>query len=85
MTVKALYPVWKTWWAKWNDAQRNAFNTLRAEGLSLNEAALRANQTVTALADPAPQEDVEPPLTPVPAAPRAGKTYKTYKPRAKKA
>jgi hypothetical protein len=58
MTVKALYPVWKTWWAKWNDVQRTAFNEARAQGLSLNEAAALAHKTKeveqTEAAPPAP-------------------------------
>lgn len=74
MTVKALYPVWKTWWAKWNDVQRTAFNEARAQGLPLNDAAALAHKAEKAA--PALVEDKEPPMTVVPP--------KTFKPRANK-
>ena len=46
MMVKALYPIGKTQWRKWNDAQRTAFNEARAEGVSFADAVAGANQTV---------------------------------------
>lgn len=36
--VKALFPVGKTQWAKWNDAQRTTFNEVRAAGVPFIEA-----------------------------------------------
>ena len=36
--VKALFPIGKTQWAKWNDDQRNAFNALRQQGKSFEAA-----------------------------------------------
>ena len=44
-TVKALYPIGKTQWAKWNDAQRTAFNEAREAGVPYNDAIQAANQT----------------------------------------
>lgn len=36
--VKALFPVGKTQWAKWNEMQRRAFNALREQGKSFDDA-----------------------------------------------
>lgn len=44
-TVKALYPIGKTQWAKWNDAQRTAFNEAREVGVPYSDAIQAANQT----------------------------------------
>lgn len=44
--VKALFPIGKTQWAKWNDEQRTAFNEAREAGVPFNDAVLAANQTV---------------------------------------
>ena len=41
--VKALFPIGKTQWAKWNDAQRTAFNEACAEGMSLAAAVKHVN------------------------------------------
>lgn len=46
--VKALYPIGKTQWAKWNDTQRTAFNEAREAGVPYNDAIQAANQTVAA-------------------------------------
>ncbi len=46
--VKALFPIGKTQWAKWNDTQRTAFNEARAEGVAYADAIQAANQTVAA-------------------------------------
>lgn len=46
--VKALFPIGKTQWAKWNDDQRTAFNEARAEGVAYNDAIQAANQTQAA-------------------------------------
>lgn len=43
--VKALFPIGKTQWAKWNNDQRTAFNEARAEGISFPDAVAAANQT----------------------------------------
>ncbi len=43
--VKALYPIGKTQWAKWNDDQRTAFNEAREAGVPYNDAIQAANQT----------------------------------------
>ena len=43
--VKALYPIGKTQWAKWNDDQRTAFNEAREAGVPFNDAVQAANQT----------------------------------------
>lgn len=43
--VKALFPVGKTQWAKWNDDQRTAFNEAREAGVPFNDAVQAANQT----------------------------------------
>ena len=36
--VKALFPIGKTQWRKWNDDQRIAFNEAREAGVSFAEA-----------------------------------------------
>ena len=36
--VKALFPIGKTQWAKWNDEQRTAFNEARAAGVPFADA-----------------------------------------------
>jgi hypothetical protein len=41
--VKALFPIGKTQWRKWNDMQRNAFNALMAQGKSFPDAVALAN------------------------------------------
>ncbi len=46
--VKALFPIGKTQWAKWDDAQRTAFNEAREAGVPYNDAIQAANQTVAA-------------------------------------
>ena len=46
--VKALYPIGKTQWAKWNDAQRTAFNEAREAGVPYSDAIQAANQTQAA-------------------------------------
>jgi hypothetical protein len=43
--VKALFPIGKTQWRKWNDDQRTAFNEARAEGVPYADAVAGANQT----------------------------------------
>jgi len=43
--TKALFPIGKTLWFKWNDAQRTAFNEARAAGVPYADAVLGANQT----------------------------------------
>lgn len=43
--VKALFPIGKTQWAKWNDAQRTAFNEARQAGLPFVDAFTVANAT----------------------------------------
>lgn len=43
--VKALFPIGKTQWAKWNDDQRIAFNEAREAGVPYNDAIQAANQT----------------------------------------
>lgn len=47
-TVKALFPIGKTQWAKWNDDQRTAFNEAREAGVPFNDAIQAANQTQAA-------------------------------------
>lgn len=44
--VKALFPIGKTQWAKWNDAQRRAFNALREQGKSHDDAVALANSMI---------------------------------------
>lgn len=46
--VKALFPIGKTQWRKWNDAQRTAFNEARAAGVPFADAIRGANQTQAA-------------------------------------
>ena len=41
--VKALFPIGKTQWRKWNDEQRTAFNEARAEGVPFAEAVAACN------------------------------------------
>ena len=41
--VKALFPIGKTQWRKWNDDQRTAFNEARAEGIPFGEAVAASN------------------------------------------
>lgn len=43
--VKALFPIGKTQWAKWNDEQKTAFNEARAAGVPFADAIQAANQT----------------------------------------
>lgn len=75
MTVKAIFPIGKTQWLKWTDAQRSVFNALCAQGRSVGAAIKAVNEYTP---EPA-VADEEPPLTPVP--PKA----KAIKPRTKKA
>lgn len=42
--VKALFPIGKTQWAKWNDDQRTAFNEACEAGVPFSEAVQAANQ-----------------------------------------
>jgi hypothetical protein len=42
-TVKALFPVGKTQWSKWNDEQRTAFNEARAAGVPFPDAVEAVN------------------------------------------
>ena len=41
--VKAQFPIGKTQWAKWNEMQRRAFNSLREQGRSFEDAVALAN------------------------------------------
>lgn len=41
--VKALFPIGKTQWRKWNNDQRAAFNEARAEGIPFGEAVAASN------------------------------------------
>lgn len=41
--VKALFPIGKTQWRKWNDTQRKAFNALREQGESFPDAVALAS------------------------------------------
>lgn len=45
MTIKALYPIGKTQWSKWNDDQKTAFNEARAAGVAYADAIDAANNT----------------------------------------
>ena len=62
--IKAKFPIGKTQWSKWTDAQKTAFNELSAAGASLMEAvdAVNAAKAVEA----APVEVVETVDTPPP-------------------
>lgn len=42
--VKALFPIGKTQWAKWNDKQKTAFNEARAAGVPFADAVQASNQ-----------------------------------------
>ena len=41
--VKALFPIGKTQWSKWNDDQRIAFNEARAAGVPYMDAIASTN------------------------------------------
>lgn len=41
--VKALFPIGKTQWSKWNDKQKTAFNEARAAGVSFADAVEASN------------------------------------------
>jgi len=41
--VKALFPIGKTQWSKWNDDQRTAFNEARAAGVPYMDAISSTN------------------------------------------
>lgn len=41
--VKALFPIGKTQWAKWNDDQRTAFNEAREAGVPFADAVEASN------------------------------------------
>lgn len=47
-SVKALFPIGKTQWSKWDDDQRTAFNEARAAGVPYGDAVVGANQTQAA-------------------------------------
>jgi hypothetical protein len=79
--VKALFPIGKTQWRKWTDAQRSVFNALCTQGRPMG-AAIRAATEYTP--EPPVTQDVEPPLTPVPPKPKAAKPAKAAKPRIQK-
>lgn len=42
-TVKALFPIGKTQWAKWNDDAREAYNKMRALGYTHETGVAEAN------------------------------------------
>jgi sensor domain CHASE-containing protein len=42
--VKALFPIGKTQWSKWNDNQKTAFNEARAAGVPFADAVAASNQ-----------------------------------------
>jgi hypothetical protein len=42
--VKALFPIGKTQWSKWNDEQKVAFNEAREAGVSFADAVEASNQ-----------------------------------------
>lgn len=58
--VKALFPIGKTQWRKWNDDQREAFNTLMAQGRSLPDAVVLANSMVDVFEqfEPKPKKNI---------------------------
>lgn len=43
--IKALFPIGKTQWLKWNDAQKTAFNEAREAGVPFADAVRAANET----------------------------------------
>ena len=43
--VKALFPIGKTQWRKWNDMQRNAFNEARQAGVPFADAVEQADRS----------------------------------------
>lgn len=45
MTVNALFPIGKTQWSKWTDAQKTAFNEAREAGVPYADAIEAANST----------------------------------------
>jgi hypothetical protein len=45
MTLKALFPIGKTQWSKWDDAQKTAFNEAREAGVPYADAIEAANST----------------------------------------
>jgi hypothetical protein len=47
--VKALFPIGKTQWSKWNDKQKTAFNEARAAGVPFADAVEASNQMKTGL------------------------------------
>jgi hypothetical protein len=71
--VKALFPIGKTQWRKWTDAQRSMFNALCAQGKPVGAATKAVNEYKP---EP-PATDKEPPLAVMPP--------KAAKPRNKKA
>lgn len=54
--VKAQFPIGKTQWAKWNEMQRRAFNSLMGQGKSFSDAVALAN----AMPDVFEEFEVEP-------------------------
>ncbi len=42
--VKALFPIGKTQWRKWNDEQKTAFNEARAAGVPFADAVEASNE-----------------------------------------
>ena len=42
--IKAMFPIGKTQWRKWTDAQRTAFNEVRAAGMSFPDAVKYVNE-----------------------------------------
>jgi len=57
--VKALFPIGKTQWAKWNDEQRTAFNEVRAAGLPFDEAVKYVASNGFVAVDPEPVKKAE--------------------------
>lgn len=43
--VKALFPIGKTQWSKWDDIQKTAFNEAREAGVPFTDAVQAANET----------------------------------------
>jgi hypothetical protein len=64
MTIPAVFPIGKTQWRKWTDAQRGTFNRLRADGVPHQEAIDRVN---TLVFETETVETVETAPTPAPA------------------
>lgn len=76
MAIPAVFPIGKTQWRKWTDAQRGAFNRLRSDGVPHLTAIKQVNSGEAFAPALAKTEKTETVRTKTPPAPRKPRTKK---------